>query len=199
MTTTVRTFIAIELSPDARAALTALQNRLKAMVPPHTVRWTNPANIHLTLHFLGDVAAGDVNKVAAALQAAAAEAAAFSLTLAGLGCFPNTRRPRIVWVGVQGDTGLLVDVHKDLGRRLRVINFTPEARPYAPHLTIGRVKKGIRSHQLAQLGEILAREQPGVGRLATLAVQEICLIKSDLKPSGPVYTPLATSRLAKPA
>ncbi len=189
--TTIRTFVAIELSDPARTALTELQHHLRAGTPAHNVRWTATENIHLTLHFLGDTDLNKISKIEEILQLTAAAYSPFSLALAGLGCFPNTRRPRIVWVGVTGDTNSLAALHHDLGERLKgKIGFKPEARPYAPHLTIGRVKKGIPPGHLSQIGENIEREQTGVGPLAALQVAEISLIKSELMSTGPVYTPL---------
>lgn len=194
--TTLRTFIAIELSDEAQAALLQLQSRLKQLVPPHSVRWTAPQNIHLTLHFLGDVSTESVEQIGTVLQQVTAIYRHFSLKLAQLGCFPNTRRPRIIWVGVTGDMKLLESLHRDLGVGLKLaIDFSPETRPYAPHLTIGRVKKGIPSRHLRQLSEILEREQSKVGRLVDLQVTEIHLIKSELKPTGAVYTSLNRGKL----
>lgn len=190
MTEPIRAFIAIELSDEARAAVAKLQNRLKTLVPAQTVRWTAPENIHLTLHFLGNIEAGQVDSVKQLLHQSGLACPAFSLSLSGLGCFPNTRRPRIVWTGVQGQTQLLGKLHRDLGERLKVIGYTPEARPYAPHLTLGRVRDGLAAPQLTRLGQILEREQDKVGELAELRVVEIALMQSDLKPGGPVYTQL---------
>jgi 2'-5' RNA ligase len=193
--TTIRAFIAIELSDQARTALADLQNRLKAVVPPRTVRWTAVENIHLTLHFLGDIAGGDVDKVAGALTTVTAAYRPFALELRELGCFPDTRRPRIVWAGMAGEIDTLVELHRDLGQQLKVIDFMPEARPYAPHLTIGRVNKGLPSRQVSQLGETLEKARLEVNHLAPLEVTEICLFQSDLRPSGPVYTSLARGLL----
>jgi len=81
-------------------------------------------------------------------------------------------------------------LHQNLGEELKVIDFKPEDRPYSPHLTIGRVKNGLPRRQLTQLGEVLDQEIRLIGELATLNVAELSLIKSELTPSGPVYTPL---------
>ncbi len=188
--TTIRSFIAIELSNETRAALADLQERLKAVTPPRTVHWTKPQSIHLTLHFLGNITTKQVVKVTEMVQTVASTGQSLSLRLEGLGCFPNMRRPRIVWVGVMGETDSLVKIHRDLGQKLRVIDFKPETRPYSPHLTIGRVKKGVQSRQLSRLGQILEREQAKVGPLATLPINEISLMKSELKPAGAIYTQL---------
>lgn len=196
---TIRAFIAIELSPAARTALAQLQQRLKPLVPPQSVRWTAPDNIHLTLHFLGDIPADGVSQTSSLLRAAAATCPPFALTLGDLGCFPNTRRPRIVWTGVSGQMETLLNLHRELGQRLKTIGFTPEARPYSPHLTIGRVKDGLPQRLLSQLGQVLEQTQPQIGQVAALDVAEISLMQSDLKPAGPVYTQLAAAALRSAA
>lgn len=199
MIQTIRAFIAIELSQEARAALADLQNRLKSSVPAQTVRWTASENIHLTLHFLGNVAGGDIEKITQTIHLAALACPPLSLTMGNLGCFPNTRRPRIIWTGISGETPQLVKLHRELGDRLKGIGgFTPETRPYSPHLTIGRVKDDLLPRQLAQLGEVIERKQGQLGELATLRVTEISLMRSDLKPAGPVYTQLAYAPLISP-
>lgn len=197
MTQTIRSFVAIELSVEAQSALADLQNRLKALVPAQTVRWTAPESLHLTLHFLGNVAAGDIDKITQLLLDAALACPPFRLSLGNLGCFPTMRRPRIVWTGVSGETQPLQHLHRDLGEKLKTIGFSPETRPYTPHLTLGRVKEGLPSRQLFQVGQALEQEQPKVGQLATLPVAEISLMKSELKPAGPIYTRLAEARLDK--
>lgn len=195
MTETIRSFIAIELSDEARTALAKLQNRLKTIVPTQTVRWTAPENIHLTLHFLGNIEASQVDPVKQLLHLSGAASPSFTLSLSGLGCFPNTRRPRIVWTGVLGQTEALVKLYHDLRERLLVIDYSPEARPYSPHLTIGRVRDGLTAQQLTQLGQALERERDKVDELAELQVVEIALMQSDLRPTGPVYRQLAHAAL----
>lgn len=194
--TVIRTFIAIELTEEARQAITALQNRLKANSPPHTVRWAAAQNIHLTLHFLGNLEAADVTKVRSALEQIASRQQPFTLSLGQLGCFPNMRRPRIVWVGVWNSLKPLAELHAQLGQALQAaIGFTPETRPYAPHLTVGRVKEGVPGQRLRQFSQIMEREQ-AVAKLVDLPVTEISLIKSELKPTGPLYTVLSAEKLS---
>ena len=193
---TIRSFISIELSEQARTELARLQSRLKETSPPQTVRWTDPKNVHLTLHFLGDLAEDSLEDVRRTLRDTASAHTPFSLNLANLGCFPNTRRARIVWVGLTGDTDHLVALQSGLGDRLtKAIGFKPESRTYSPHLTIGRVKKGVTQNGIRELGQILEQEMPRVGRLAPLPVNHIHFIRSDLKPDGPLYTSLATAHL----
>ena len=194
--TAIRSFVAIELSDQAMLQLTHLQSRLNDILPPNTVRWTVPQNIHLTLHFLGHLLMDHLDEVALIVRDVAATATPFSLDLSNLGCFPHIRRPRIVWVGLSGEMEVLVNLHRELGERLRqAIRFQPESRPYSPHLTIGRIKKGIPQHRLRELGKLLEQEIPRVGQVAPLPVERIHFIRSDLKPDGPVYTPLAQAQL----
>ncbi len=189
---TIRSFVAVELSDEAKDVLVRLQSRLKEVIPPKTLRWTPPKNIHLTLHFLGDVSRDVLEPATLALQDVATRISPFSLQLSNLGCFPNTRRPRIVWVGLSGDMQILVRLHKELGIQLQKgIGFQPESRPFKPHLTIGRVKKGIASHQLHTLGQLIDQQIPMIGHLVDLPVEEVHFIRSDLKPDGPIYTRLA--------
>ncbi len=198
--TTIRAFIAIDLSAEARAAVADLQNRLKGRLVPRTVRWTAPPNMHLTLHFLGNVVPDSLEDIEAALARTAAVHAPFRLDLVGLGCFPNARRPRVVWVGIGGQTEALVAMQHTLGQQLKqATGFTPESRPYAPHLTIGRVKKGLPSRKLSQVGQLITQEQPRVKRLARLPVGNISLVQSDLTPTGPIYTTLARQSLERKA
>ena len=198
---TIRSFIAIELSEKARTELARLQSRLKEASPPQkTVRWTDPKNVHLTLHFLGDLPEGRLEDVRRTLRDTAAAHTPFALNLANLGCFPNTRRPRIVWVGLTGNTDSLVAFQHELGESLKqAIGFQPESRKYAPHLTIGRVKKGVSSNALRKLGQSLEREIPGVGHLVALPVDHVHFIRSDLKPDGPVYTTLTQAEFGPPS
>jgi 2'-5' RNA ligase len=195
MMTTIRSFIAIELSDEARAALGDLQDQLKRVAPAQAIRWTAPESIHLTLHFLGDVAPETVPKVSSLMEQVASAYPLFTVTLGGLGCFPNTRRPRIIWAGVSGQIDILARLHNELGENLKTLGFTLDTRPYSPHLTLGRVKDRIPPRQLAQLGQTLEQTQPTVGSLSALPVSEISLMKSELKPAGAVYTRLAMAKL----
>jgi 2'-5' RNA ligase len=134
----------------------------------------------LTLHFLGEVTPADFIKLDRALKALPLPYLPFSLNVSNLGCFPNIRRPRVIWVGLLGDTRLLLRLHQEVETLLKdTIGFKPEARPYSPHLTLGRVKP-ISSRQLAELSQGLQQEQGKVGQIASLEVTEIHLIKSKL-------------------
>jgi 2'-5' RNA ligase len=148
-----------------------------------------PQNIHLTLHFLGEVETAALGQTGAIVESVAGAIPPFSLTLGGLGCFPNFWRPRVLWVGLPEAVAPLNLLHRRLGQRLQTeIGFSPENRPFAPHLTLGRVKNGLPARHLTQLGQLIEREQAQVAILAQMPVTGVCLIKSELKPGGAVYT-----------
>lgn len=191
--TTARTFIAIELDDELKDKLGRLQDRLRAQLSPHSVRWVHPRGIHLTLKFLGDTPLEKVEEVQAALAQASAEAGPFSFTVAGLGCFPNTRRPRVVWVGVQELTGSLVRLRDAVEDRVAPLGFPTEGRRFSPHLTLGRVQRRASKSEVRELGEVVAAHTTGV--LDEMVVTAVSYIKSDLRPSGAVYTTLAEVKL----
>lgn len=187
----IRAFIAIRLSPAILAALEDVQDRLKQDLPSGLVRWVRPEGIHLTLQFLGDTPAARLEPIAAALAAACAPYAPFHLALQGTGCFPNQRRPRVVWVGVGEPSGALARLQHDVERALAPLGFTPEDRSFTPHLTLGRVKGGDPG-ALDALGAGIARVRVRAGEMD---VRSVHLIQSQLLPGGAVYTSLAEAPL----
>jgi 2'-5' RNA ligase len=189
----VRSFIAIELSPDILRQVARLQERVKADMIPGLVRWTRPEGIHLTLKFLGDVQADRLAAIAETLQTACASYLPFSLSIDGMGVFPNPRRPRVVWIGVDEPTGTLNRLQRDVDRAIAPLGFPSERRPFSPHLTLGRVKRGRSPAELEALGQYASRARVRVGEMVVHAVH---LMRSDLRPSGAVYTELATAPLA---
>ncbi len=189
----IRTFIAIQLPTKTRQALQSLQSHLKPTFNRHAVRWTPLENIHLTLHFLGNIPPSQVEPISQAMAEAAQSTAPFTLSLSELGCFPNTHRPQVIWVGV-GHQAALTELHQTLAARLQAaIDFQVSGRSYKPHLTLGRVKREQTPTVLRQLGQQVAQQR--IGQVATLPVNIIHLIKSELQPTGSVYTPLATATL----
>ncbi len=190
----LRTFIAIPLDDDARQALQTLLASLQAQTPPRLVRWTAPAHIHITLKFLGDTRPDQVTAVTAALNAVAASRPPFRVTLAGRGCFPNFKRPNVIWVGVLDHGQQLRRLAESIERSLVGLGWPAEARPFTPHLTLGRVANHASGAERAELGAIIARQE--VGELARLPVAAVHFIRSDLRPTGPIYTTLSISPLA---
>src|SRR5438067_10431014 len=132
-----RTFIAIELGKDIRDRLVALQESLAAAAPD--VKWVGPEKLHVTLLFLGEVDDRELPAVCRAAQEAMAARAEFVLSVEGVGCFPNPRRPRIVWAGIGQGVQEVVGVHDALEAPLLVLGCYRRAeRKYTPHVTLGR-------------------------------------------------------------
>ena len=193
----IRTFIAIELSQDLKDSLNRLQARLKRQVPERSVRWVRPDVIHLTLKFLGDVPTPRLASISRAVEAACQGFDRFAFELVGLGCFPNLRRPRVVWVGVREPTGTLARLQKAVENELAGLGFEPEGRSFKPHLTLGRVQRKASRNDRERLGKLIA--EGNVGLLGGMAVTSVNVMRSDLRPSGAVYTALACAPLGSGA
>jgi 2'-5' RNA ligase len=185
---TFRTFIAIPLPATLLNRLTALQQQLERQIPPRSVRWVRPEGIHLTLKFLGDTPTEKLPDIKQALAAVARHAPPCAFTAEGLGCFPNPRRPRVVWVGVHEPTGRLEALQSAIEEVMDPLGYPPEKRGFSPHLTLGRMGRRASPGDAAQVGEIVASTT--VGQLAEVTADRFALIRSVLKPTGAEYTAL---------
>ncbi len=185
----IRTFIAVELEPTLRDRCMALQEKLSRAGTE--VKWVERENIHVTLLFLGEVQDREIPAVCKAVATVASEQAGFELTLQGVGCFPNARRPRVVWVGVGQGEAELIALHDALEPPLLDLGcYRREERQYTPHITLGRVKGEGPADQLVQALSGFNAWQGG-----TMAVREIRVLSSELGRDGPTYTVLSTVRL----
>jgi 2'-5' RNA ligase len=191
--TTVRTFIAIELDKAVGAGLERVQERLREHVPSRSVRWVRPEGIHLTLKFLGDTPVDQVDVVKVAMVQAVAESWCFDVVVGGLGCFPNARRPRVVWIGLQEPTGALDALRDRIETHVAPLGFPTEKRPFHPHLTLGRVQRHASRSVVQKIGEVVSTST--FGKIGEMAVSHVSHIKSDLLPNGAVYTTLSEARL----
>lgn len=188
MTETWRLFVALELPSDVRAMLADLQERLRPRTPTKTVRWMNPDGIHLTLKFLGDVPSAQRANLEKALEAAVAGRTRFMLDTGLLGCFPNTRRPRVVWVGIRGHIDQLIALRDAVEASIAPLGYPTEDRPFSPHLTLGRVQREANQANVQRLGEMIAG-QSGLPSLSW-PVTGVTLFRSELKPDGATYSAL---------
>jgi 2'-5' RNA ligase len=193
MSDTYRLFIAVELPTDVLDALDRIQSDLRRVMPSRAVRWTRPEGIHLTLKFLGDVGIDQVKKIQDGLLDAASGHHPFSLDIEGLGCFPNPKHPRVVWVGVAGDTRKLAAIQESVEKSIAPLGFSTENRPFTPHLTLGRIQNRASRDDIARAGQIV--EDRELGRVACWQVESINLMRSQLKPDGAVYTQLFEAKL----
>ncbi len=181
----IRTFVAIELSAGIKSELTRVQEMLKEKSATPHLRWVNPANVHLTLKFLGNVPRDRIQEITAVLKEAGAGLSPFIIEVSGLGCFPGTKNPRVIWVGVQEGTGRLKRLQERVEERLATLGFKPEGRPFHPHLTLGRVRKGAHVGARRLIGSIVSATS--VGDLGQMEVGEISLMESILHPTGAEY------------
>ena len=183
----MRAFIAIPIPESSRQVLAQMQKQLKAAGAE--VRWTAISSIHLTLKFLGETDTETVSELARALRATAHLSPLLNLQLSGLGCFPNQKKPRIVWCGIRGDIGRLEILQDTVERTCMGFGFEPEIRPFRPHLTLGRVR-GKRNLQM-----LVDNIMKGSDLESGFQADHINIYKSVLKPEGAVYTVLETIEL----
>jgi RNA 2',3'-cyclic 3'-phosphodiesterase len=193
----IRSFVAINLPPATQDALTKVSQRLRRRAPYDSVRWSRVSGIHLTLKFLGDVAPSDLPEIKSVLAEVGARHTRFRFTVGGVGCFPNVRRPQVVWVGLEEESGVLAALQRDVEQSLAPLGFAPEKRAFHPHLTLGRTVRNVRPTDLRRLGELIATA--GVGELGHVHVNAFHLMRSDLRPRGAIYTALAAFALEAPA
>jgi len=188
MTGTIRAFIAIPI-PDAVAGfLQRIQAQLQS--PQVKVRWVPVGNIHLTLKFLGDIAASQITAIGAQMDAVAASKPFFRLEARGVGAFPGLRKARVLWVGLTGDVDRLLSLQADLETGLESIGYAKDSRGFQAHLTIGRVG---RPGAVQTIGEALASLQDTASE--PFQVDRLALYQSVLKPAGAQYSLLHTSYL----
>ncbi len=192
---TLRTFIAVELDDELLGNLARVQVRLRGQMAPRSVRWVRPEGIHLTLKFLGDTLPDQVEEVKLALARAASEVTPFSFTVGGVGCFPNTHRPRVLWIGLHEPTGTLSRLRDAVESHVAPLGFPTENRPFHPHLTLGRVQRHASKSEVREVGAVVASS--AVGTIDEMRVTRVSYIKSDLRPSGAVYTTLHEAQLGR--
>jgi RNA 2',3'-cyclic 3'-phosphodiesterase len=162
---------------------------LGGRVPPGSVRWVRPELIHLTLRFLGETAVAQLPAISAALDEVGRQTGPLALRLGPVDCFPNCKRPRVIWVGLEGDLRALATLQQRVETALVPLGWAAEKRPFQPHLTLGRVKDVGKLSRVSWTVEVERVE---------VAVTAVGLIESQLRPSGPVYTVRSKSPLCGP-
>lgn len=183
----IRAFIAVQLPPEVKQALSCVQDTLKSG-PGAPVKWVEPQNLHLTLKFLGDIDPDSVGSILAAMKEAAAGTGNLHLEMSGLGTFPGGRRVRIVWAGLAGEIKKLADLQERIETRLVPIGFQKEPRGFQPHLTIGRVRDQASPSEREDLYRRIERETNA--KKARVSIDSVFLMQSRLTPSGPIYSEL---------
>jgi 2'-5' RNA ligase len=178
----MRTFIAVELTEEFKKKIEEVQTPLKRLGTD--VSWVKPGNVHATLKFLGEVSEDKIEKVFGGAEKALEGIKGFKLSLKDLGCFPNMRKPRVVWIGVEKGKEELSIMAGKIEQEMENIGYPKENRGFSPHLTIGRVKS---SKNIEKLAEQIKKTS---FQTEEIEIKEVVVMKSQLNPAGAVYTPL---------
>jgi 2'-5' RNA ligase len=187
----MRTFIAIDLPEEIKAALSEIQKQLKSTAAD--VKWVAPENIHLTLKFLGERDNKKVEAITQILETAAAETKSYRINITSLGAFPTQTSPRVIWVGIQqgdAETKKIADI---LEKMICEVGIPKEDRPFSSHITIGRTRSSLGREKLVQ--ELNHLDGTLAGKNLSFTVEKITLYKSTLTPKGPIYEALKEASL----
>jgi 2'-5' RNA ligase len=186
----IRSFIAVPMSQEVNLLVGRIEDQLREVGAD--VKWVTPDNVHVTLKFLGNIVETDVAGLTDVLGKGLAESAAFDVALAGVGTFPQGRKlPRVVWVGLEEGKEALSDTAVKVEAACTSLGFEGEDRPFKPHLTIGRVRRGS-----PYLKELAARAAQLEFNPLKVHVDRVNLMRSKLSPKGPTYTVLNSFTLA---
>jgi 2'-5' RNA ligase len=188
----MRLFTAIELDPSVRRAagelVDELRRRVERVAPRARIAWVTPERMHLTVRFVGHRDGASADRIRTMLSPPIA-LPPFVLSLAHVGAFPPSGRPRVLWAGVTGARSELADIEREITARLAAVAVPPEDRPYNPHLTLARVKEasGLKAAAVFHgLEEVM---------LGTTSVEAITLFESRVSSKGPTYIPLQRTLL----
>jgi 2'-5' RNA ligase len=192
MSETMRSFIAIEPSAAMRDALAGLIDTL-GQASIQGLRVVRPAAIHLTLKFLGDIRVDQAESIVDSVSRSIHALQPFDLRIGSPGAFPNSRSPRVLWVGVDGDLSVLAALQDQMEGALATLGLAREDRPFSPHLTVGRFREGTPLPDRLRAAEALhsAAGSPEVG----MHVSSISLMRSTLLPDGAVHKRVASISL----
>ncbi|MGC9976861.1 MAG: RNA 2',3'-cyclic phosphodiesterase [Syntrophales bacterium] len=181
----IRSFLAIDPPQEIFNEIIKIQERLRKTLQGD-IRWLRPEGIHLTLKFFGYIHDSDVANISNVVKNSVANMKALLLNMRSLGAFPTVTRPRVLWLGIDGDTDAVINLQMRIDATLENCGFKKEDRPFKPHLTLARVKE---PKGLIGLAEALKKNEDYDA--GSFYVRGLTLFKSDLKPTGAVYTKLS--------
>lgn len=184
----IRAFIAIEIDPQLVRRISAVVADLRPRIAG--IRWVSQNNFHLTLKFLGNIEENKIELIAAALELALRPFPRFTINAKGLGVFPDLRRPRVLWIGLEGKK--LLELASKVETALDPLGFLPEKRGFQPHLTVGRWRQFDRSS--TKFADELEKWQGHEFGESTVA--EVIFFQSELKREGVIHRPLKVVTLA---
>jgi len=188
----MRTFIAIEISDEMKEALHQIESHLK--YSGADVKWVKPENIHLTLKFLGEVNEQKLVEIKALLDSIAGDIKPFEITIKEIGAFPKIEYPRVIWVRLDKGAGGSKELAEKIDSALLKIGFEKESRPFAAHLTIGRVRSPKNKDKLKE--KVASFDASQLSAVKPHAISSVVLFHSTLTPQGSIYTKLHEAKLA---
>jgi 2'-5' RNA ligase len=184
----MRAFFAVNMPLEVKGKLQEEISRLRNLLHGGSVRWVRPEGIHLTLKFLGEISNNNLEQFHQVLEREVKRNPFFTLRVGGFGCFPNIRRPRVMWIGITEESGTLTRVQSAIEEKLVPLGIEKEGRPFHPHLTLGRVRRNISMSELTQIQDVV--KEFVVGQIGHFEVSELHLIRSILRPAGAEYSSL---------
>jgi len=181
----IRSFVAVEFPSSIQDAIISQTTNLRKLYPNHIIRWVKPGNIHLTLKFLGDITQSNLEFIARSLAHEAKKVKPFSISFTNLGIFPNPKKPKIIWIGVNSPS-ILGEFQSKIEALTSRHGIPIEQRRFSPHITLGRISDSNSLDTIENL--IIEISSINVSTLDTVNISAIKIFKSDLKPDGPIYT-----------
>ncbi len=188
----IRSFLAFVMPKEIKGVLKRVSGEM--IKCPLNVRWVKVNHTHLTVIFIGNISTDYLDDLNETVRDICQLFGPFRIALKGVGVFPGKRSPRVLWIGLDGDIERMSHFRNTLQKHLKPFGIREDKRRFRPHLTLGRFQKNAESSAL--LGELLLKYENITSPACTL--KELSLFKSDLKPSGAVYTRLNSWSLAGP-
>ena len=181
----IRIFLAVTLPDEIKSALADVSRKLQTSGADF--KWVRPENYHITVKFLGDVKPEILDAIIGCVKSALQDIQAFSINISGTGSFMKHGAPCVIWVGMQQDSGQLGVLSDKIDDLLSTLGFEKENRAFSAHITLGRVRSARGAEKLCDL--LVATKDISIG---FMKINGISIMKSDLKPDGPVYNILQT-------
>ena len=185
----IRTFLAVEVSAAVRLAVAQQAQRVTRALAmlSDALLWVQPGNLHVTVKFFGETPESRVDAIRQAVERAVSARPSFELAIGGFGVFPTMRAPRVLWAGVGGDLDALAALVECVAAAVVPLGCPREEKPFAPHLTVARVRDAHREVGRALAASGICTAPAACGRVS---VERVALFKSERRQGGSVYTKL---------
>lgn len=189
---TIRTFIAVDFPLEIKEKIAEITAYFQTKLPPAQIKWVEPDHMHLTLKFMGETPLDKLVQIKQSIHQVVSGFPSFKIEIKALGMYPNAKRPRVIWLGINDENNLIL-LHNQLDQALKGEGIKSDRRPLSPHLTIGRVRRNADQESVMQIGKILSQFK--IGSLGCIKIDEIVYYQSVLTPQGPIYTILQSTSL----